>query len=109
MSATTTGRFAPRVTHCVMKTISSRDTATVDSRPCTTMPEESPTRIMSTPAASASRPPGASYAVTMTIFWPRFFISRSSGSGSLPAVHDAYRWGFGFSLTGALLSRARCR
>src|SRR5687767_10438812 len=30
------------------------------------MASESPTRIMSTPASSAMRPPGASYAVTMT-------------------------------------------
>ena len=42
------------------------------------------------PAASARRPLGASYAVTMAIFSPRRLISRSSGSGSLPAVHDAY-------------------
>ena len=39
MSATTIGRFAPRVTHCVMNTISSSVTGTVDSRPCTTMPD----------------------------------------------------------------------
>ena len=45
MSATTSGRFAPRVTHCVMNTISSIVTGTVESRPCTTMPAESPTRI----------------------------------------------------------------
>ncbi len=89
MSATTIGRFAPRVTHCVMNTISSSVTGTVDSRPCTTMPAESPTRIRSTPAASARRPLGASYAVTITILSPRRFISCSSGSGSLPAVHDA--------------------
>ena len=60
MSAITSGRFAPRVTHCVMKTISSSETATVDSRPCTTIPDESPTRMRSTPAASASLPLGAS-------------------------------------------------
>ena len=60
MSATTSGRFAPRVTHWVMKTISSSVTDTVDSRPCTTIPDESPTRIRSTPALSASRPLGAS-------------------------------------------------
>ena len=89
MSATTIGRFAPRVTHCVMNTISSSVTGTVDSRPWTTMPDESPTRIRSTPAASASRPLGASYAVTMTIFSPRRFSSISSGSGTLPAVQDA--------------------
>src|SRR3954451_5244972 len=59
MSAMTSGRFAPRVTHCVMKRISSSVTGTVDSRPCTNMPDESPTRIRSTPAASAGRPPGA--------------------------------------------------
>ena len=34
MSATTIGRFAPRVTHCVMNRISSSETGTVDSRPC---------------------------------------------------------------------------
>jgi hypothetical protein len=89
MSATTIGRLTPRVTHCVMNTISSSDTATVDSRPWRTMPEESPTRIRSTPAASASCPLGASYAVTITIFSPRRFISISSVRGSLPAVHDA--------------------
>ena len=60
MSATTSGRFAPRETHCVMNRISSSVTGTVDSRPCTTMPDESPTRIRSTPAASASRALGAS-------------------------------------------------
>ena len=60
MSPTTTGRFAPRATHCVMRTISSIVTATVDSRPCTTIPDESPTRIMSTPASSARRALGAS-------------------------------------------------
>ena len=89
MSAMTIGLLAPRVTHCVMKTISSRVTGTVDSRPCTTIPDESPTRIRSTPAASASRPLGASYAVTITILSPRLFISPSSGSGSLPAVQEA--------------------
>ncbi len=60
MSATTIGRFAPRVTHCVISRISSIVTGTVDSRPCTTIPDESPTRIRSTPAASARRPLGAS-------------------------------------------------
>ena len=60
MSAITSGRFAPRVTHCVMNMISSSETATVDSRPWTTIPDESPTRIKSIPAASARRPPGAS-------------------------------------------------
>jgi hypothetical protein len=89
MSAITSGRFAPRVTHSVMNRISSSVAGTVDSRPCTTMPDESPTRTRSTPAASASRPLGASYAVTMTIFSPRRFISSSSGSGSLPVVQDA--------------------
>ncbi len=89
MSAITIGRFAPRVTHCVMNTISSSVTGTVDSRPWTTIPDESPTRIRSTPAASARRPLGASYAVTITILSPRRFISASSGSGSLPVVQEA--------------------
>ncbi len=89
MSAITSGRFAPRATHWVMKRISSSVTGTVDSRPWTTMPDESPTRIRSTPAASASRALGASYAVTMTIFSPRRFSSCSSGSGTLPVVQDA--------------------
>ena len=89
MSAITSGRFAPRVTHWVMNTISSSDTGTVDSRPCTTIPDESPTRMRSTPAVSARRPLGASYAVTMTILSPRRFISPSSGNGSFPVVQDA--------------------
>ena len=60
MSPTTIGRRAPRETHWVMKTISSMVTGTVDARPCTTMPELSPTRIRSMPAASARRALGAS-------------------------------------------------
>src|SRR5207245_1301910 len=62
MSAITSGRFVPRVTHWHMKTISSSETATVDSRPWTTIPDESPTRIRATPAASASRRLGAAEA-----------------------------------------------
>ena len=45
----------------------------------------SPTSTMSTPASSANRAPGASYAVTMTMRSPRAFMAASSGSGSFPA------------------------
>jgi hypothetical protein len=68
MSATTSGRTAPRVTARVRTSISSTVAGTVESCPSTTIAAESPTRMMSTPAASARRPPGASYAVTITIF-----------------------------------------
>ncbi len=61
MSPTTSGRRAPRVTARVMKSISSIVTGTVlDSWPRTTIAAVSPTRIRSTPAASASLPPVAS-------------------------------------------------
>ena len=89
MSPTTSGRFAPRVAARVSISISSIDAGTVESWPSTTIAAESPTRISSTPAPSASRALGASYAVTITIFSPRRLSSASSGSGSLPCVHDA--------------------
>jgi hypothetical protein len=86
MSAITSGRCAPRVTARVSITISSIDAGTVESWPSTTIAAESPTRMRSTPAASASRPLGASYAVTIAIFSPRRFRSASSGSGNLPGA-----------------------
>ena len=64
--------------------ISSIVAGTVESWPSTTIAAESPTRIRSTPASSAIRPDGASYAVTITMRSPRRFISASSGSGSFP-------------------------
>jgi hypothetical protein len=39
------------------------------------MPSESPTRMASTPAASASRAEGVSYAVTITMGSPAAFMS----------------------------------
>ena len=60
MSATTSGRLAPRVTARVSTSISSIVAGTVESWPSIVIAAESPTRIMSAPAASASRPDGAS-------------------------------------------------
>ena len=84
MSATTSGRRAPRVTARVSTSISSIVAGTVESWPSTVIAAESPTRIRSTPAASASRPDGASYAVTITIGCRRAFISSELGQGELP-------------------------
>jgi hypothetical protein len=60
MSATTSGRFAPRVTARVRISISSIVAGTVESWPSIVIAAESPTRMRSAPARSASRPPGAS-------------------------------------------------
>ena len=60
MSATTSGRRAPRVVARVSISISSIVAGTVESWPRTVIAAESPTRISSTPASSASRPDGAS-------------------------------------------------
>ncbi len=60
MSATTSGLRAPRLTARVRMIISSIVAGTVESWPSTTIAAESPTRIRSTPAASAIRPDGAS-------------------------------------------------
>ena len=60
MSATTSGRRAPRVTARVSTIISSIVAGTVESWPSMVIAAESPTRIRSAPAASASRPEGAS-------------------------------------------------
>ncbi len=60
MSATTSGRRAPRLTARVSTIISSIVAGTVESWPSTVIAAESPTRITSAPAASASRPDGAS-------------------------------------------------
>ncbi len=60
MSAMTRGRRAPRVTARVRISISSTVAGTVESWPRTVIAAESPTRISSTPAPSASRPLGAS-------------------------------------------------
>ena len=60
MSATTSGRRAPRLTARVSTIISSIVAGTVESWPSTVIAAESPTRMMSAPAASASRPEGAS-------------------------------------------------
>ena len=82
MSAITSGRRAPRVTARVSMSISSIVAGTVESCPSMVIAAESPTRTRSAPASSASRPPGASYAVTMTIGCRRTFISASSVIGS---------------------------
>jgi hypothetical protein len=60
MSATTSGRRAPRLTARVSTIISSIVAGTVESWPRTVIAAESPTRITSAPAASARRPEGAS-------------------------------------------------
>ncbi len=86
MSATTSGRRAPRVTARASTIISSIVAGTVEEWPRTVIAAESPTRTMSMPASSARRPLGASYAVTMTILCRRCFISTSSVRGSLPGA-----------------------
>ena len=57
---------------------------TVDSCPSIVIAAESPTRIRSTPAWSASLPPGASYAVTIAIGCRRALRCASSVMGSFP-------------------------
>ena len=59
-SPITSGRRAERVTARVRKIISSRVTEIVDSCPSITIAAESPTRMSSTPALSASSAAGAS-------------------------------------------------
>ena len=60
--------------------ISSTVTGVVESWPSTVIAAESPTSTMSTPAASASRALGASYAVTTAMRWPlRFRAPMSAG------------------------------
>ena len=53
-SATTSARFTPRTTQAVWYCIWASVTGSGVSWPWTTMPRESPTRIASTPASSAS-------------------------------------------------------
>src|SRR6185312_7829739 len=60
--------------------MSSRVTGMVVSWPSTTMPSESPTSRTSTPARSESAAMVESYAVIMTIFSPRCFFARRSGT-----------------------------
>ena len=60
MSATTSGRRAPRVTARASTIISSIVAGTVEEWPSTVIAAESPTSTMSMPASSASRPLGAS-------------------------------------------------
>ena len=55
-----------RATAATWWAMSSIVTCSVSSYPSTTIASESPTRIMSTPASSATRADGASYAVTIT-------------------------------------------
>ncbi len=109
MSAMTSGRLAPRVTARVRISISSIVAGTVDSWPSTVIAAESPTRTRSAPAWSASRPPGASYAVTITIGCRRAFISASSVSGSFPGAGVAGAGFWGRMLTSCLLPEGRCR
>ena len=58
MSATTSGRSAPRAAARVSMSISSIVAGTVESLPRTVIAAESPTRTTSIPAASAMRPLG---------------------------------------------------
>ena len=66
-------------------------TPTVLDKPWQTMPNESPTKIHSTPAASATAANVASYAVNMVIFSPRARISFMRGKlmGLRPATGEA--------------------
>src|SRR5690242_7030886 len=80
MSATTNARDVPRTTARVKTSISSIVTGTVDAPPSTVVPAESPTSTTSTPAASASRALGASYAVTIAMRSPRVRMARRPGS-----------------------------
>jgi hypothetical protein len=57
----------------------SKLTPTVLLNPWQTIPSESPTRIVSTPAASATAAKVASYAVNIVIFSPRSRISCKRG------------------------------
>src|SRR5437588_13009444 len=53
----------------------------------------SPTRMMSTPASSAMRAPGASYAVTITSGVPLPLLARTAGAvidGGGPALRPAF-------------------
>src|SRR4051794_19783813 len=69
MSTTTRARLDPRITACPCRIIMSSVTGTVVSRPCITMPSESPTRIRSQ-WASSSRAVCAWYDVSETIGSP---------------------------------------
>src|SRR5437588_10179562 len=60
--------------------MSSIVTCNVSSYPSTTIATESPTRIMSTPAASTARADGASYAVTITNGIPEPLRATTSGA-----------------------------
>jgi hypothetical protein len=71
------------VTARVSISISSMVTGSVDPWPSTVIAAESPTRMISTPAASARRALDASYAVTMAIRWCVRPISCTSVSVSL--------------------------
>ena len=61
-STMTCARDAPRAAAAPCRIMSASSTLTVESKPSTTIPSESPTRITSIPAASAQRAKGASYA-----------------------------------------------
>ena len=67
----------PRLAARQWWTISSIVTDVVSFCPSTTMPTESPTSTASTPAPSASRADGQSYAVTIAIASPRSRIACS--------------------------------
>ena len=71
MSPTSSAPLAPRLTARAWCSISSMVTESVLGWPRTTMASESPTRIASTPAASAARAVGKSYAVSMVMGSPR--------------------------------------
>ena len=82
-------------------------TSIVDGYPSTVIAPESPTRTMSTPAASAARALGKSYAVTITIGSRRRFLSSRIGSvtGSCEASLGTVIWS-GVVDTGASGSQA---
>src|SRR5438552_195329 len=76
MSPMSSAREAPRRTARAWWSISSMVTDRVSGWPRTTMARESPTRIASTPAWSARRAVGKSYAVTIVIGSRRSRFSR---------------------------------
>ena len=85
----------PRRTARASTSSSSVVTAIVDGYPSTVIAPESPTSTMSTPAASAARALGKSYAVTITIGSARRFLSSRIGrvTGSWEASEGTLMWG----------------
>ena len=111
MSATTSGRRAPRVTARVRTSISSIVAGTVESWPRTVIAAESPTRISRRRRRRREPAGGASYAVTIAIGCRRAFSSASSGSASLPGAGVPGRacgdgWSCGFLLEDDVVDQA---